>query len=196
MIARSGTTLAVIGHNGAGKSTLLRVIGGIIRPSRGEVKTVGRIGYLLQLGGGFHPDLSGTENAMLNCALHGLSYGETKERLGVIVEFSELEKSMAEPVRTYSAGMRLRLAFSIAVYTDPQVVLIDEVLAVGDVAFTAKCLAKLHQLRTEGRVLLCVSHDLGVLRELCDEAMWLDAGVCVMHGGVNETTREYASRHR
>lgn len=189
-----GEGLAVIGHNGAGKSTLLGLIAGLCEPDRGAVKVNGNVAALLELGSGFHPDLTGIENVRLNAALLGLGAKQVAQTFDRIVEFSGIGDFIHEPLRTYSSGMVMRLAFSVAVHTDPDILLIDEVLAVGDQAFQAKCFDKIYEFRRLGKSMVCVSHASAVLRELCDRAIWLDHGELVMTGTVAEVSEAYAGR--
>jgi lipopolysaccharide transport system ATP-binding protein len=189
-----GESLAVVGPNGAGKSTLLSLVAGLAKPDSGTVQVRGRIAALLELGSGFHPDLTGAENVRLNAALLGLTRRETTQRFEEIVEFSGVGEFIDEPLRTYSSGMVLRLAFSVAINIDPDILLIDEVLAVGDQTFQAKCAEKLHDLRSQGKTLLCVSHSAGIVQQLCDRAIWLDHGELMMTGDVWKVTEAYAGR--
>ncbi len=177
-----GEMLGVVGANGAGKSTLLRLLGGIGRPSSGSIRTRGRVGALLDLGGGFLGDLSGRENAMLAGVVAGLLRREMLERLGEIVAFAELEDFIDEPVRTYSTGMMMRLAFAVAVHTDPAILLVDEFLSVGDLAFQAKCHARITALRRAGCAIVMVSHGMDQVRRLCDRALWLKQGEVAAFG--------------
>ena len=187
-----GESLAVVGPNGAGKSTLLSLVAGLTKPNRGVVKVNGRVAALLELGAGFHADLTGRENVRLNASLLGLSRRQTAAAYEGIVDFSGIGDFIEEPVRTYSTGMLMRLAFSVAVHMEPEVLLIDEILAVGDAAFQTKCFDRIHQLRNSGKTLLCVSHASGMVRELCDRAIWLDHGRLIMTGRVAEVTEAYA----
>jgi lipopolysaccharide transport system ATP-binding protein len=171
-----GDSLAVIGHNGAGKSTLLNIATGLCKPSEGRVTIEGRVAPLLELGAGFHPDLTGTENVFINASLLGLSRRQARVWLDQIVEFAELRDFMDEPLRTYSSGMVMRLAFSIAISVDPDILVIDEVLGVGDQDFSNKCVDKISEFRRAGKTLICVSHSLDTLEELCDQALWLEHG--------------------
>jgi len=188
-----GESLAVIGSNGAGKSTLLGLVAGVSRPDEGTVAVHGRVTALLELGSGFHPDLTGRENIRLNAALLGLSRRQTAEAFEHIVEFSGIREFIDEPLRTYSTGMVMRLAFSVAIHRDPEVLLIDEVLAVGDAAFQAKCIEKVHEFRNAGKTLLCVSHST-MIRQLCDRAIWLDHGELILSGTVGDVLEAYAGR--
>lgn len=188
-----GESLAVIGSNGAGKSTLLGLVAGVSQPDTGTVTVNGQVAALLELGSGFHPDLTGRENVRLNAALLGLSRKQTAEAFERIVDFSEIRDFIDEPLRTYSTGMTMRLAFSVAVNRDPEVLLIDEVLAVGDAAFQAKCIEKVHEFRNAGKTLLCVSHST-MIRQLCDRAIWLDHGELILSGTVGDVMGAYAGR--
>jgi lipopolysaccharide transport system ATP-binding protein len=187
-----GESLAVIGRNGAGKSTLLGLVAGLADPDEGRVTVNGHVAALLQLGSGFHFDLTGRENVRMNASLLGLTRKQTEAAFDSIVDFSGIGDFIHEPLRTYSTGMVMRLAFSVAVNTDPEVLLIDEVLAVGDTAFQAKCFAKIHEFRNSGKTLLCVSHSAGMIEKLCDRAIWLDHGELVMTGTVPEVAAAYA----
>jgi ABC-type polysaccharide/polyol phosphate transport system ATPase subunit len=188
-----GESLAVIGSNGAGKSTLLGLVAGISSPDEGTVVVNGPVTALLELGSGFHPDLTGRENVRLNAALLGLSRKQTAKAFESIVEFSGIREFIDEPLRTYSTGMVMRLAFSVAVNRDPEILLVDEILAVGDAAFQAKCIEKVHEFRRAGKTLLCVSHS-NMVRQLCDRAIWLDHGELILSGSVGDVTEAYAGR--
>jgi ABC-type polysaccharide/polyol phosphate transport system ATPase subunit len=188
-----GESLAVIGSNGAGKSTLLGLVAGISQPDEGAVAVNGQLAALLELGSGFHPDLTGRENVRLNAALLGLSRRQTAEAFERIVEFSGIREFIDEPLRTYSTGMVMRLAFSVAINRNPEILLIDEVLAVGDAAFQAKCIEKVHEFRNAGKTLLCVSHS-NMIRQLCDRAIWLDHGELILSGAVADVLEAYAGR--
>ncbi|MEW6421922.1 MAG: ABC transporter ATP-binding protein, partial [Deinococcota bacterium] len=167
-----GQMVGLIGHNGAGKSTLLRLIGGVGRPDSGSIRTRGRIGALLDLGAGFHPDLSGRENVFILGVIAGLTRREVARRFDAIVAFAELEAFIDQPLRTYSSGMEMRLAFAVAAHTDPNILLIDEVLAVGDLAFQRKCTERIRQFREDGCTIVIVTHDMTQARELCDRVLW------------------------
>lgn len=171
-----GSSLGVIGRNGSGKSTLLKLITGIYKPDNGNVSVNGRLAALIELGAGFHPDFSGKENVYLAGAMYGLSKKEITSKLEDIIDFAELDHVIDEPVRTYSSGMFMRLGFSVAIHIDPEVLLIDEVLAVGDEGFVAKCKQKISELRKTGKTLLLVSHDLAAVERWCDEVIWLHEG--------------------
>ncbi|MWB99240.1 ABC transporter ATP-binding protein [Agromyces seonyuensis] len=179
---RAGQTIGLIGHNGSGKSTLLKVIGGIIEPSSGSVSRRGRIAALLELGAGFHPDLTGRENVYLNGSVLGLGRDEISERFDDIVAFSGIGDFIDTQVKFYSSGMYVRLAFAVAVHTDPDLLLVDEVLAVGDEAFQRKCLDKIRSFQQEGRTIVLVSHSLGQVAELCDRVILLNQGEVVVDG--------------
>lgn len=189
-----GESLAVIGSNGAGKSTLLGLVAGLSKPDEGTVQVNGHVAALLELGSGFHYDLTGRENVMLNAALLGMSRKRAGMAFEQIVEFSGIAEFIDEPLRTYSTGMVMRLAFAVAVHTDFQVLLIDEVLAVGDTAFQAKCFDKIHEFRNSGKTLLFVSHAAPVVQRLCDRALWLDHGELIMCGTVADVSAAYVGR--
>ncbi len=175
-VVPGGRTFGILGRNGSGKSTLLKLVAGITKPTTGEVRVEGRISALIELGAGFHPEISGRENVFINGIMLGLSKREIARRFDEIVEFAELQESIDAPVKTYSSGMYMRLGFAVAVHVDPDVLLIDEVLAVGDQAFTAKCLDKFGEFRRRGKTILLVTHSLDLVERFCDEALWLDAG--------------------
>lgn len=177
-----GTTLGIIGRNGSGKTTLLKVICGILRQDTGTVDVQGKVAALIELGAGFHPELTGRENVIINGIILGLSKSEIKARLDEIIAFAELEQYMDEPVRTYSSGMCMRLGFSVAVHVDPQILLMDEVFAVGDAAFKRKCLERMHYFKKVGKTIILVSHDLDTVRDWCDRAIWLHAGMLKREG--------------
>lgn len=189
-----GESVGVIGSNGAGKSTLLSLVTRLAPPSSGQVIINGRVAALLELGAGFHPDLTGRENVRLNASLLGFSRKQAGDLYESIVDFSELHDFMDEPLRTYSNGMMLRLAFAVAVNLDPQILIIDEVLAVGDQQFQAKCMDKIYQIRNQGRTILCVSHALSTLQTLCTRAIWLDHGQLIMDGPVAQVLQAYEGR--
>jgi ABC-type polysaccharide/polyol phosphate transport system ATPase subunit len=195
---KEGESLGVVGANGAGKSTLLSIVAGLCWPDRGVVEVNGKLAALLELGSGFHPDLTGAENARLNAALLGLSRSEVREKFDEIVEFSGIGEFIHEPLRKYSAGMTLRLAFSVAMAVEPDVLLIDEVLAVGDRSFQAKCVDRILRLKQKGRILVCASHDMDVLRRLATRAIWLEHGRIIQEGPAERviTAYEAALNHR
>jgi len=185
-----GEFFALIGQNGSGKSTLLKVIAGILRPSEGVVRERGRLAGLLELGAGFHPELTGRENVYLNAAFLGRSHRKTDAVYDDIVEFAELREFMDTAVKFYSSGMLVRLGFACAVHVDPEVILIDEVLAVGDEAFQARCLDRVRTFQKEGRTIVLVTHALDMARQLCDRAVMLDHGVIHAIGGPDQVVRE------
>ncbi len=171
-----GCTFGVMGRNGSGKSTALKLVAGITKPTSGSVKVDGRISALIELGAGFHPEISGRENVFINGIMLGLSKREIQDRFDEIVEFAELREFIDAPVKTYSSGMYMRLGFAVAINVDPDVLLVDEVLAVGDEGFTHKCLDKFGEFRRRGKTILLVTHSLNLIERFCDEAVWLDAG--------------------
>lgn len=186
-----GESLGIVGRNGAGKSTLLCLISGLAEPTRGSVTVRGRVAALLALGAGFHPDLTGRENLLLNAAMMGFSEKEARARQDQIIDFSGIEEFIDEPLRTYSTGMGMRLAFSIAVNVDPEILIVDEVLAVGDQAFTAKCLARIRQIRGNGCTFICVSHSATLVESLCDRGIWLDSGEVLLQGRIRDVLKAY-----
>src|SRR6187401_1241115 len=171
-----GSTYGVIGRNGSGKSTALKLVAGITKPTSGTVAVQGRISALIELGAGFHPEISGRENVFINGIMLGLTKREVTERFDEIVEFAEMQDFIDAPVKTYSSGMYMRLGFAVAIHVDPEVLLVDEVLAVGDEGFTHKCLDKFGEFKRRGKTILLVTHSLGMVERFCDEALWLDAG--------------------
>ena len=191
-----GKMVVIMGANGAGKSTLLRLIGGIGRPDEGQIHVHGRIGALLDLGAGFHPDLTGRENVYINGVISGLSRREVSRAFDSIVHFAELEDFIDSPLRVYSTGMQMRLAFAIAAHIEPEVLLIDEVLAVGDISFQQKCIQRIERFKSQGCTILLVSHDPTLIIDLCDEAIWLRAGNLVSHGEVALVTDQYVSESK
>ncbi len=172
----AGRTLGVIGRNGSGKSTLLKLVAGITKPSAGELHVRGRVSALIELGAGFHPEISGRENVFINGIMLGLSKRDVAARFDEIVDFAELREFIDAPVKTYSSGMYMRLGFAVAINVDPDVLLVDEVLAVGDEGFTHKCLDKFADFKRRGKTILLVTHSLGLVERFCDEALWLDSG--------------------
>src|SRR5580704_9961579 len=189
-----GESLAIVGSNGAGKSTLLSLAAGLTFPDEGQVRVNGRIAAILELGSGFHPDLTGAENLVLNAALLGLSKRKTRELFDGIVEFSGIGQFIDDPLRTYSSGMVVRLAFSIAIQCDPDILLIDEVLAVGDAAFQEKSREALVAFRRAGKSMLFVSHSPAAVRHMCDRAVWIDHGAVMMEGSVQDVLDAYQGR--
>jgi ABC-2 type transport system ATP-binding protein len=190
-VVEEGQTLGVLGHNGSGKSTLLKCIGGILQPTTGEIRSRGLIAALLELGAGFHPDLTGRENVYLNAALLGLSKKDTERRFDQIVAFAELEDFIDQQVKHYSSGMYVRLGFAVAINVEPEILLIDEVLAVGDEAFARKCMAKVKQFQKEGRTIILVTHAADLAREVCDRVLVLDHGHMVAEGEPGLAIRAY-----
>lgn len=186
-----GTTVGLIGRNGSGKSTLLKMISRILYPTEGTVKINGRVSTLLELGAGFHPDFTGRENIFLNASILGLSRKDTERRLDDIIEFAELEEFIDNPVRNYSSGMYMRLGFSVAVHVDPDILLVDEVMAVGDVAFQKKCQEKINEFRRNGKTIIFVTHDMSLVQRICDHAVWLENGLVVASGEANEVINKY-----
>ena len=186
-----GSVYGLIGHNGSGKSTLLKLITGIYRPSEGQITTDGRVAALIELGAGFHPDMTGRENIRLNGSILGLSKSEVSDAMETIIDFSGLRDFIDDPVKHYSSGMYVRLGFSVAVHMKPDVLLVDEVLAVGDEEFQRKCFDHLYTLRREGRTIVVVSHGLGQLEGLCDEVAWLDHGTVQEIGPATEVIGSY-----
>jgi ABC-type polysaccharide/polyol phosphate transport system ATPase subunit len=178
----AGRTFGIIGRNGSGKSTMLKMIAGIGRPTSGTVRVSGRVSALIELGAGFHPEISGRENVFINGMMLGLSRREIAQRFDEIVAFAELEDFIDAPVKTYSSGMYMRLGFAVAIHVDPEVLLVDEVLAVGDEAFMHKCLDKFAEFRRRGRTVLLVTHQLDMVTRFCDEALWLDGGLARAQG--------------
>ncbi len=171
-----GRTLGVIGRNGSGKSTLLKLVAGITKPTTGSVSVEGRISALIELGAGFHPEISGRENVFINGIMLGLTKREITRRFDEIVEFAEMQDFIDAPVKTYSSGMYMRLGFAVAIHVDPEVLLVDEVLAVGDEGFTHKCLDKFAEFKRRGKTILLVTHSLGLVERFCDDALWMDGG--------------------
>ena len=192
----AGAAAGIIGVNGAGKSTLLRVIGGVLVADDGCVEVHGRVGSLLELGSGFHPDLTGRESAVLAGVIAGLSRREARRRVASVCDFAGLEQFIDRPLRTYSSGMQARLAFAIATETQPEVLLVDEVLAVGDVAFQQRCLTRLRAFKRSGTAILVVSHDPDLVRMLCDRVVWLEAGEVVQEGPGDEVVGSYLASER
>src|SRR6187402_1246185 len=171
-----GSTYGVIGKNGSGKSTALKLVAGITKPTSGTVRVVGRISALIELGAGFHPEISGRENVFINGIMLGLTKKEIARRFDEIVEFAEMKEFIDAPVKTYSSGMYMRLGFAVAIHVNPDLLLVDEVLAVGDEGFTHKCLDKFGEFKRRGKTILLVTHSLNLVERFCDEALWLDGG--------------------
>ena len=188
---KKGKTLSIIGENGSGKSTLLKILAGISKPSKGDVVTEGRISALIELGAGFHPEISGRENIFINGSILGLSKKKIEEKLDDIIKFAELEDFIDNPVKTYSSGMYMRLGFSIAINVDPDILLIDEVLAVGDASFVPKCLDKINEFKRKGKTIIFVSHDLGTVERISDKVIWIKDGKIFKQGYPKRITDAY-----
>lgn len=186
-----GETVALIGTNGSGKSTLLKLMTKIIYPNKGKLETNGKLTSLLELGAGFHPDFTGRENIYFNAAIFGLTKKEIESRIDDIISFSELGNFIDSPVRTYSSGMYMRLAFSVAINVDADILLIDEILTVGDQHFQDKCFAKLEELANSDKTIIIVSHSLGAVRKLCKRAIWIKDGEVELDGKCNDVIDEY-----
>ena len=186
-----GEVIGLVGHNGCGKSTLLKLMTKIIYPDKGKIEINGKISSLLELGAGFHPDMTGRENIYINASIFGLTKKEIDTRLNSIIEFSELEEFIDSPVRTYSSGMYMRLAFSVAINVDADILLIDEILAVGDARFQAKCFNKMLDLKKKGITIVIVSHDLGSIERLCNRAVWIENGKIKDEGIPHDIVAEY-----
>ena len=188
---RKGETVGIIGQNGSGKSTLLGLIARVYRPTAGTLEVNGRVAPLLELGAGFHPDLTGLENIYFNGVILGLTRKQIAERLSAIVEFAELEDYIDAPIRTYSSGMLMRLGFAVAAHVDADILLVDEVLAVGDTRFQQKCYDKIGQFQREGRTILFVSHDMEAITRVAARALWLHKGVLQADGNAQEVVQAY-----
>jgi lipopolysaccharide transport system ATP-binding protein len=187
----NGESVGIVGSNGAGKSTLLSLICGLAKPTTGNIEVNGKIAPLLELGSGFHPALTGAENLRLNASLLGFTRRETRDLFDSIVDFAGLAEVIDEPLRTYSSGMSMRLAFSIAINVNPDILIVDEILAVGDRAFQEKCLERMKEFRKSGRTLLFVSHSSALITEFCDRALWLDHGKLIKQGNAEEVVSAY-----
>jgi lipopolysaccharide transport system ATP-binding protein len=192
---RRGEAVGIIGRNGAGKSTLLKVLSRITEPTTGRVTIHGRVASLLEVGTGFHPELSGRENVYLNGAILGMTRQEIKRKFDEIVAFAEVEKFLDTPVKRFSSGMYVRLAFAVAAHLEPEILVVDEVLAVGDVTFQRKCLAKMSDVTKQGLTVLFVSHNLAAVRHLCSKGIWLDGGELRLHAPVDECANAYLSMY-
>jgi ABC-type polysaccharide/polyol phosphate transport system ATPase subunit len=186
-----GETVALVGTNGSGKSTALKIVAGVTRPSSGTATVIGRVAPLLQLGAGFHPDLTGRENVFLNGCILGLTDEEIAAAIPDIISFAEIEQFIDSPVKHYSSGMYLRLAFSVAVHAQPDILIIDEALSVGDLAFQAKCIDHIRKMQKAGVTLLFVSHSTSMVEEFCDRAIWLNKGVLRMQGKPSDVIKAY-----
>ncbi|MCR4930512.1 MAG: ABC transporter ATP-binding protein [Lachnospiraceae bacterium] len=190
---KKGEAIGLIGHNGCGKSTTLKMLTKIMYPDSGTIEMNGRVSSLIELGAGFHPDMSGRENIYINASIFGLTKKEIEDRIADIIEFSELEDFIDNPVRTYSSGMYMRLAFAVAINVDADILLIDEILAVGDVAFQAKCFNRLRQIKSEGTTIVIVSHSLSQLELICDRSIWIHEGVIREEGKPFDVHPKYMS---
>lgn len=189
---RQGQILGIIGRNGAGKSTLLKILSQVTTPTRGEVRYKGRIASLLEVGTGFHPELTGRENIYLNGAILGMGKSEIRRKLDEIIDFAEVEKFIDTPVKRYSSGMYVRLAFAVAAHLEPEILIVDEVLAVGDAQFQKKCLGKMEDVSAkEGRTVLFVSHNMGTIKALCNKGIYLDKGIICYFGNITNTVDAY-----
>mgnify|MGYP002532545580 CR=1 FL=1 len=188
---KNGEAVGLIGVNGSGKSTLLKLMTKIIYPNEGKITTYGKLTSLLELGAGFHPDFSGRENIYFNASIFGLTKKQIDDRLEKIIEFSELGTYIDNPVRTYSSGMYMRLAFAVAINVDADILLVDEVLAVGDQHFQEKCIAKMKELKEQGKTMVFVTHSLGTVKDFCNRAVWLNKGEIKMDGTPDEVIDEY-----
>lgn len=194
---KKGEAIGFIGENGCGKSTLLKMLTRIMYPDNGEIEVKGRVSSLIELGAGFHPDMSGKENIYTNASIFGLTRKEIDKRLQDIIDFSELHEFMDNPVRTYSSGMYMRLAFAVAINVDADVLLIDEILGVGDAAFQAKCFERLKKIKKEGTTIVIVSHSLEQIEEICERSYWIKDGMIELQGSpsvVHETYKEYMNQ--
>lgn len=188
-----GEAVGLVGENGCGKSTTLKLLSRILFPDRGTIAVNGRVSCLIELGAGFHPDMNGIENIYLNAAMFGVGRKETSKRLDRIIAFSELEPFIENPIRTYSSGMYMRLAFSVAINVDADVLLIDEILAVGDMNFQEKCLARLREIKESGATIVIVSHSLGQIEAFCNRSIWINDGYVQADGAPTETHARYAA---
>lgn len=191
-----GDRLGIIGRNGAGKSTLLKILSRITEPTTGKITLRGRIASLLEVGTGFHPELTGRENVYLNGAILGMSKLEIRRKFAEIVDFAGVEKFLDTPVKRYSSGMYVRLAFAVAAHLEPEILIVDEVLAVGDAQFQAKCLGKMRQVGQEGRTVIVVSHNVGVVSSLCNKGIYLDSGRLSYQGGIQDAIERYFAAHQ
>lgn len=188
---KKGEAVGLIGSNGCGKSTTLKLLTRIMYPDAGTVEMAGRVSSLLELGAGFHPDMSGRENVYINASIFGLGRKEIDRRIDDIIAFSELDQYMDNPVRTYSSGMYMRLAFSVAIHVNADILLVDEILAVGDVRFQAKCIQKLCGIKEQGTTIVLVSHSIEQIEQICERSIWIQDGYVRMDGSAKEVDREY-----
>ncbi|PQP35846.1 ABC transporter ATP-binding protein [Desulfobacteraceae bacterium SEEP-SAG9] len=190
---KQGEVIGIIGRNGAGKSTLLKIISRITEPTKGRIRINGRVASLLEVGTGFHPELTGRENIFLNGAILGMGKAEIKRKFDEIVTFAEVEKFLDTPVKRYSSGMYVRLAFAVAAHLEPEILVVDEVLAVGDASFQKKCLGKMHEVAGEGQTVIFVSHNMGAVQQLCTRAILIDGGKIIKDSNVSESVAIYLS---
>ena len=188
---KKGEYLCIIGKNGSGKSTLLKLITKIIYPDSGSIKINGKVSSLIELGAGFHPDMTGRENIYINASIYGLTKKEIDAKLDTIIKFSELEEFIDSPIRTYSSGMYMRLAFSVAINVEAEILLIDEILSVGDANFQAKCFKKMQELKDSGITIVIVSHDLHTMKELCNKVIWIESGKIRESGDAETVISKY-----
>ena len=188
---KKGEAVGLIGQNGCGKSTTLKLLTRIIYPDSGTIEMCGRVSSLLELGAGFHPDMSGRENIYINASIFGLTKKEIETRIGDIIAFSELEEYIDQPVRTYSSGMYMRLAFAVAIHVDADILLIDEILAVGDAGFAAKCFNRLKEIKAGGTTIVIVSHSMGQIEEICSRSFWIHQGKIAAGGNPREINMQY-----
>lgn len=193
---RAGETVGILGPNGSGKSTILKLISRVIDPTSGIITVSGRLSALLELGAGFHSDLTGRENIFLNGSILGLSRKVMNKKLGSIINFADIGEFIDVPLRNYSSGMQMRLGFSVAVHVEPEIILVDEVLAVGDYSFQQKCLDRIRQLQKQGVTILFVSHDFEEVEKLCSRALWLENGRLCADGNVTDILNEMKERYR
>ena len=190
---KKGEAVGLIGHNGCGKSTTLKLLTKIMYPDSGSIEMCGRVSSLLELGAGFHPDMSGRENIYINASIFGLAKKEIDERLEDVIAFSELEESIDHPVRTYSSGMYMRLAFSVAIHVDADILLIDEILAVGDANFQEKCFDRLREIQANGTTVVLVTHNTSTIEKFCGKAVWINQGKIAYYGASTEAVDAYLS---
>lgn len=193
---KQGEVLGIIGHNGAGKSTLLKILSRITEPTSGEIKIKGRVSALLEVGTGFHPELTGRDNVYMNGTILGMTKKEIDQRFDEIIEFSGIEQHIDTPVKFYSSGMKVRLGFAVAAHLEPEILIVDEVLSVGDIGFQRKCLGKMNEVAGSGRTVLFVSHNMAAVENLCTTGLLLDQGRISFHGSVHDTVRQYISLFR
>ncbi len=188
---QKGQAVALIGRNGSGKSTTLKLLTRIMYPDEGSIVVNGKVSALIELGAGFHPDMSGKENIYINASILGLTRKEIDERIDRIIEFSELKEYIDNPIRTYSSGMYMRLAFSVAINVDADILFIDEILAVGDIAFQKKCFEKIKEIKASGTTIIIVTHAMDQIKEICDRAIWIEDGSIKKDGSAQEVTQAY-----